>query len=406
VSDIKTVASKQTAMQKITLLLLLLFSFSLTAQEEEKQKNWELRGYIKDLQSLSVIGLAGPTGEITKISSQDNLLHNRLNFRWFPDENFTLKLELRNRFFWGDQVRFSNAEDYEMQLAAGNDYFDLDAAAVGKAGIAAHTIIDRFYGEYVKGNWEVRLGRQRINWGINTVWNPNDIFNAYSFTDFDYEERPGSDALRVRYYTGYAGSIEVAAKVFDKWEESTVGLLWKFNKWNYDFQVLAGVATGDYALGGGWAGNIKNVGFKGEFTYFIPFENNEKESFTATLGADYSFGNSLYLNTGFLFNSNGATAGDITQLFSFDLSAKNLYPYKYATFFSASYPFSPLLNGGLALIYSPSEAQALFINPTLTYSIKENWDVDFVGQLVFNDEGELGYRSPVQALFLRFKFSF
>jgi hypothetical protein len=64
------------------------------------------------------------------------------------------------------------------------------------------------------------------------------------------------------------------------------------------------------------------------------------------------------------------------------------------------------MNGNLAFIYSPSEAQALFINPTFTYSIKENWDVDFVGQLAFNDEGELGYRSPVQALFLRFKFSF
>lgn len=389
----------------LVIYLLLLSSITAIAQDSEKEKSWELHGYIKDLQSLSVISLPTPIGN-SKFSSQDNVLHNRLNFRWFPNDNFTFKLELRNRIFWGDQIKLSGAEAFKMQLADGNDYFDLDIAAVDQVGIGIHSIIDRFYGEYVKDNWEIRLGRQRINWGINTVWNPNDIFNAYSFTDFDYEERPGSDALRIRYYTGYAGSIEVAAKVADNWDDSTIGLLWVFNQWNYDFQILAGVAQGDYALGGGWAGNIKDIGFKGEFTYFIPFETEDAKSFTATLGADYSFGNSLYLNAGFLYNSNGTTTGDITQLFTFDLSAKNLYPYKYATFLSANYPISPLINGGLALIYSPSEAQALFLNPTLSYSIKENWDVDFIGQLVFDKETGASYRSPVQALFLRFKFSF
>ncbi len=392
-------------MRTISLYFFLLYAITIVAQEAEKQKNWELHGYIKDLQSLSVISLSSPAGT-TKLSSQDNVLHNRLNFRWFPSDNFTLKLELRNRFFWGDQIRLSGPEAFKMQLEEGNDYFDLDIATADQVGIAAHSIIDRFYGEYINGNWEVRLGRQRINWGINTVWNPNDIFNAFSFTDFDYEERPGSDALRIRYYTGYVGSIEIAGKVASDWADSTVGLLWVFNQWNYDFQLLVGVVEGDYALGGGWAGNIKNVGFKGEFTYFIPFEQENIESFTATLGADYSFGNSLFLNAGFLFNSNGTTTGDITQLFTFDLSAKNLYPYKYATFLSTSYPISPLLNGGLAIIYSPSEAQALFVNPTLTYSIKENWDIDFISQIVFDKTVNGGYRSPVQALFLRFKFSF
>ncbi len=390
----------------LILFLLMFYAIIVLAQETEKLKNWELNGYIKDLQSLSIISLPTSSNNIIKVASQDNVLHNRLNFRWFPTDHFTLKIELRNRFFWGDQIKLTGKTVFKTQLDAGNDYLDLDVAAVDQIGVAAHSIIDRFYGEYSKGNWEIRLGRQRINWGINTVWNPNDIFNAYSFTDFDYEERPGSDALRIRYYTGYAGSIEVAAKFADTWSESTVGLLWTFNQWNYDFQILTGVTQGDYTLGGGWAGNLKDVGFKGEFTYFLPFEKEDSKSFTATLGADYSFGNSLYLNIGLLYNSNGTTTGDITQLFTFDLSAKNLYPYKYATFLSANYPISPLLSGGLALIYSPSQAKALFINPTLTYSIKENWDVDFVSQVALDKEKGAKYRSPVKAFFLRFKFSF
>ena len=48
----------------------------------------------------------------------------------------------------------------------------------------------------------LRIGRQRINWGVNLAWNPNDLFNAYSLIDFDYQERPGSDAIRFQYYMG------------------------------------------------------------------------------------------------------------------------------------------------------------------------------------------------------------
>ena len=208
----------------------------------------------------------------------------------------------------------------------------------------------------------------------------------------------------MKYYTGFASSIEIAVKAFDDFDEAVIAGLWKFNKWNYDFQVLGGIVGEDLALGGGWAGNIKNASLKGEFTYFLPLEDDGQSAFAATLGYDYSFSNSLYLSTGYLYNSLGTTTGSISNLFSFQLSAKNLYPYRHATFLQLAYPISPLLNSGLALIYSPVEAHALFFNPTLTYSITENWDMDFVGQLVFNDDG--GFTSPIQALFFRLKFSY
>ena len=81
--------------------------------------------------------------------------------------------------------------------------------------VVFNTTIDRVFLEYNKNDWEVRVGRQRINWGINLAWNPNDVFNAYSFFDFDYEERPGSDAIRIRKYTGIASSVELAANITD-----------------------------------------------------------------------------------------------------------------------------------------------------------------------------------------------
>lgn len=389
-------------------VLCLFIATGARAQEDSlASRHWEVNGYVKNLQTLLFFNDAYPDFQQFKLVDtflQDNLLHNRVNFKWYPTENLTFYAEFRNRIFWGDLVK--STPDYAGQVAdAGNDYFDLSWVLLDGNNFVIHSMLDRLYAEYVGGKWEIRVGRQRINWGINTVWNPNDIFNAFSFTDFDYEERPGSDALRVRYYTGVTSSVEVAVRAFDRWEDATLAGLWRWNTKGYDFQVLGGYNRGDVCLGGGWAGPLGNWGWKGEFTLFIPIEETEDKAFAATTGLDYAFGNSLYVNAGYLYNSEGGTNTSIAGLFSFDLSARNLYPYRHAVFAQASYPFTPLLNGGLAIIYSPVKSQALFANPTLSVSIKENWDLDLVGQLVFDKE-EKGYKSLIQALFLRLKLSY
>lgn len=387
-------------------LLLFLLSCSFLMHAQTPERKWELNGYVKNLQTLLFFNDAYPDLQQLKLVDtflQDNLLHNRLNFKWYPNEHWTLHAEARNRIFFGDLVKAT--PDYGAQIDdVNNDYFDLSAVLLNSNGWVVHTMLDRLFLEYLAGNWEIRLGRQRVNWGISTVWNPNDVFNAFSFTDFDYEERPGSDALRVKYYTGFASSLEIVVRAFDHWDKGTVAGLWRFNKWKYDFQLLGGYTERFLTLGGGWAGNIKNAGFKGEFNHFYALDEDQQNAFAATIGVDYSFSNSIYLNLGLLYNSLGSQEAPISGLFSFELSARNLYPYRWAVFTQVSLPFTPLLTGGVALIYSPVEVHPLFFNPTLTYSIKENWDLDLLGQLVFNQDG--GYTSPIQAAFLRLKFSF
>lgn len=386
------------------LWLILLICIPLSSFAQDKPKNWELQGYVKTLQSLNFVKI--PVLDSTYLLV-DNLIHNRLNFTWYINDNFTFRADMRNRIFYGDLVK--SDPNYAKNLEdTANDFFDLSVILFERNDFIVHSMLDRLYLDYTKGNLEVRLGRQRINWGINTVWNPNDIFNAFSFTDFDYEERPGSDALRVKYYTGFASSIEIAVKACDKKEDAIGGILWKLNKWNYDFQVLAGIMQQDLTFGGGWAGNIKDVSFKGEFTYFKSLQDSVSNSFAGTLGVDYSFKNSLYINGGFLYNSNGRDSLILggASVFVFDVSAKNLYPYKYSFFGNVTYPITPIFNGGIAVIYSPSYDQALFINPTLTFSIASNWDLDLIGQVSFSKSAENNYESPATAIYMRFKFSF
>jgi hypothetical protein len=370
--------------------------------QDEKPQRFFLRGYMKSLQGLYFID-PGPALESSLLL--DNLLHNRLNAQYLFSDQLNLKVEMRNRIFYGDIVKSTPGPGFaELVDDVNNDFFDLSYVFWDHNAMVGHAMLDRLYLEYISGQWEVRLGRQRINWGISTVWNPNDIFNAFSFTDFDYEERPGSDALRVRRYLGFASSIEIAAKAFDQWEDAVMALMYRFNQWNYDVQILAGIVEEELVFGLGWAGNLGNAGLKGEATFFQPTEEGAESSFAGTIGIDYSLASGLYLQGGFLYNSNGTTDRSVTGLFDFELSAKNLYPYEYAIFTQVTYPVNPLTNIGMAVIYSPVKVQPLFLNPLITYSISQNWDLDLIGQIVLDEEET--YRSPIQALFLRFKWSF
>lgn len=367
-------------------------------------KKWELNGYLKYL--TSVYFLHQPN----KAMLQDNLIHNRLNFKWYINSDFTFKADLRTRVFFGEYTKLQ--PNYGKAIVRGdslkNGYSDyLSWALLDERGAVIHSTLDRFYLQYSKGDWDIRLGRQRINWGINTIWNPNDIFNTYSFTDFDYEERPGSDALRIQYFTGVASSIEFAAKVFTRWENATAAFLWKTNKWDYDFQVLAGIVGQDLVLGSGWAGNIKDAGFKGEWSYFynIGDSTNNRHSFTGTVSFDYLFSSKTYLIVGFMYNSNGSTTANSSELFAYRPSAKNIYPYRYSIFATFSQPIKEIFSVGLTAIYSPGENHSLFLTPNFGYTINEKWDVSIVGQISLSKSGGY-YVSPVQVAFLRIKFSF
>ena len=250
-----------------------------------------------------------------------------------------------------------------------------------------------------------RLRELQGRGGQFTVVDPRRTETA-QLADLHLFIRPGSDALRIKRYTGFASSVELAVRMFDNFDEAVIAGMWKFNKGTYDFQVLGGYARQDLVLGGGWAGNLGNAGLKGELTYFQPVrKDRDTAAFSATIGLDYSFSNSLYFNTGYLYNSSGSNNSSITGLFDFELSARNLYPYRHALFAQLSYPITPLLNGSAAFIYSPVEVHALFVNPVLTLSIKENWDIDLVGQIIMDKEVK-GFTSPVQAAFLRLKYSY
>jgi len=389
---------------KVFIYSLFVFtSFTAVTQDSIRKINWKdkisINGYIKNLNSANFIDLDS--------IYTNNFFHNRVNFKAYPIKKITIGLEVRNRLFYGETIAknpfFSNQIGYDKGI------IDMSFVVVDKNSFVLHSQIDRAYVNYATDKWDVRIGRQRINWGINMAWNPNDLFNAYNLIDFDYQERPGSDAIRVQYYPSLLSRLEVAIKPEDSLDKSVIAGLYRFNKWKYDFQVLGANYYTDIALGGGWAGNIKDIGFKGEGTYFHPKENLSDTSggFSMSATIDYTFKKGIYINASYLLNTLGTSSSNIftmQNLSSSNLSAKMLMPAKHTFFIQASGSINPATNASISVIYLEG-MNLSFLMPSIGYSIKDNWDLSLVGQMYFG-EIQSSFKNLGNSVFLRVTANF
>lgn len=336
---------------------------TLYAQETERKTNFS--GYLSNMQTVMF-------QDIDSAWLTDNLIHNRLNFSWFPSENFNLQVEMRNRFIFGEFV--NNIPGYSGLIDRETGWFDLSGFVLQGKSYLLHSTIDRAWADLTRGKWELRLGRQRINWGQNFVWNPNDIFNTCSFFDFDYPERPGSDAIRIRYYTGASSVVETALKV-DAMDKLTAAMKIGLNRCNYDFQFIGGVLSAeDIAAGFGWAGDISGTGFRGEITYLHPMEKSADTSgiLIAALGGDYTFSNSLHLQAEILYNGAILSVGGFEQYYYMPLTVKTISFTDWSMLVGVSYPVSPLFQASANVMVFPS-LKGFFAGPSCHYSIGENF---------------------------------
>ena len=169
--------------------------------------------------------------------------------------------------------------------------------------------------------------------------------------------------------------------------------------------MLAANFNTDIAIGAGWAGIIKNAGFKGEATFFKD-KNNSDKVLSISSSVDYYFKKGMYLNATMLYSSNGkSTSGlSLVNFTSTNLSAKELMPTKYSYLVQASNEFNPRLKASLTTIYGQG-MDILFIMPSIDYSIKENWDINLTGQ-VFYAKQQNAFKNMNNSIFLRLQYSY
>lgn len=379
------------------MFLFSFFSYSQDSLQQSSLKRIVINGFIKDLQSASFIDNA-------KSLVTGSYIHNRINFRWNIITNLHLRLESRNRLYYGEQVK--NTPGFGKYIEKDNGYFNLTYNIVSDTSIVFNTTLDRALLSWSKNKLDITVGRQRINWGINIVWNPNDIFNTFNYFDFDYEERPGSDAVRIQYNTGVFSSFQVAYKPAKDKNKKVGALMYKTNIGKYDWQNFAGVCQEDMVAGTGWAGSIKQTGFKGEATYFHSYKTTDTIGIlVSSISLDRTFEGNYFVMASYLYNSGGKdifySVSDVAKM---NLSVKNLMPFKHTFFAQVSKSINPLVNTGFSAMFSPTKS-SLILFPTISFSLSDNWDLSFIAQSFFADVNN-SYRTMGNAVYLRLRWSY
>ena len=142
--------------------------------QDDAPKNWAINGYVKNLQTLYFLNDPIFPGT-DETFFQDNLIHNRINFRAYLSEAFTFRADLRTRVFYGELVKLQpNFGD--LVDNANNDYLDLSLILLDDNAWVIHSMLDRLYFEYVKNNWEIRLGPAKGKLGNKYRLEPQRCF--------------------------------------------------------------------------------------------------------------------------------------------------------------------------------------------------------------------------------------
>jgi hypothetical protein len=308
-------------------------------------------------------------------------------------------MELRNRFYWGDDVRV--IPQFEKQLRNKAEAADLSNSWINTRTSVFHSNIERLFLEWRRSKWNARAGRQRINWGTTNIWNPNDLFNTYNFLDFDYEERPGADAVKFQYMISDLSNLELAAAKVNS--GSIIAGKYFVNYKKYDLHLLAGSYRSSFTAGLGWAGSISDMGFKGELQVYGD-RGDSISHIIGTVEADYIFKSGWYLSGAILYNQKGLHAPLQENVpVIINASPRNLMPARWNFLINTSKEFTPRLNGSLNLVYSP-QVNLLIFFPTLRYDLRPNLDLDLVCQSAFAQYQRL--ESISQTIFLRIKWSY
>ena len=374
-------------------LSLCLFVASTEAQYSSSQKaRVQVSGYIKDLQWLRI-------EHQPSMSTYTHLLHQRLNTHWRIGKGWSARAELRTRFFYGSDVE--RQPSFAETLSREQEGEKLFLQPVIQDESVLHINTERLYLDYSNAVMNFRAGRQRINWGMNNSWNPNDIFNTYNLLDFDYEERPGRDAVRWQYSIDEQTGVECA--LASGKSRPTGAMKLHTHLRTYDLQLLAGIYDGRASIGFGWAGNIHEVGFKGEAQWYNGTMLRD-QSLNISTEFDYMTSSGWYFLLSGLYNRNGKNSPlPATAFASIGIQPENPMPGRWNVLGSVAKEINPFIGFTVSFIHAPGVQLSAF-TPSVRFSYIDNLDFDLIVQAFSWQEAD--HQRFSETLFFRARYSF
>lgn len=323
----------------------------------------------------------------------------RLQLRGDLTEKINFNIEYDNEILLGNYL---DTQQFQLQKQQStSNYFDLEDDYIDTSDAYARHSLYRAYVTITLADVDLRIGRQRIAWGTALLWNPMDILNPLNPVQLERAERPGVDAILLDWNTQALSRLSLVAAKHNAGDTSSEAIRWRTNFKGVDISAMAGNFREDKVLGLDFAGQIKQVGIRGELTRSKTELDGEYNR--VVVGADYTFANTLSLSLEYYYNGQGATEISNYQISRWLLGDLQSLARHYLGGFLA-YDITPLLRWENILIVNLVD-DSYFLFPSLTYSLTENI-TGSVGMQLFDgtDTSEYGQSHDLYYIQLQWFF--
>ncbi len=332
----------------------------------------ELSGYYKNLL------ISSKTQPLFGMTESYLLDINRLRLKLAGELNESVAFDIQydNEVFLGNYLDTTEFLSL-LKNRQPDAYFDFDSRYIeNKNGYGIHRLY-RAYLDLSLAEVDLRFGRQRIAWGTAMLWNPMDILNPFNPIQLERQEREGVDAILMDWNYNALSRVSL---VYAKLQSSeSKAMRWRSNQKGFDLSLMAGRFHGNTVVGFDFAGQIAEIGVRGEITQT---DSANARGFTrAVIGADYTFVNTLSFNIEIYYNGQGV-ADPASYEFNRRLTGEMQSLARRYLGGSLGYDITPLLQWHSYLIINLDD-DSVFFAPSLLYSLTDNIEVS-MGVQAFN----------------------
>ncbi len=261
---------------------------------------------------------------------------------------------------------------------------DLSNSIVDENGVLYEHALYRAYVSLRSDAIDIDMGRQQIPWGVGRFKTPTDVFNSFDFSQLEWDERNGVDAVnakmdiagtRVNYVFTPRGEKLHPARHMARITRDIAG---------YETSIITGRNNHNNTIGYDLQGNIGDAAVRSELLY----ENarDENDFLRMTFNLDYSFPNGLYALAEYHYNGQGERSSDqynISRLIKGEIQdlGRNYLGMQFG------YDFTPLLRiENSTLINMDDESSATRVE--LQNSLNDNLMLTLAAIFAIGNEGD------------------
>lgn len=256
--------------------------------------------------------------------------------------------------------------------------------------------LERLYLDYTRGLYDLRLGKQAINFGSAQIWNPVNFIDANSPLDFNVEKK-GIYAVRLRRMLNELSQIFLIVSYPDEDNNETLSLLGTNAIYgSMEFKMFIGDdrLEEEYLYGLDIKGDLV-VGYWVEAAYHQKEheEENNEDYYSYVLGLDYSFPifETTYISLQYHEDSSGATDVEDYDFIGLASGERTFLGRRYFSIM-CNVTFSEDYSCGLTSIINHHD-RSILVNPVVTGIFRENWTIT-LGATMFTGS-EPGEFNPV-----------